>query len=85
MCLEMVKIMVEPSSNDTSGDTSLVGQVVIAAAEGKFGGQTAALAFFCLLGVCALFFGVAAGMYRRRQRRLQALARPSLHTITPQK
>jgi hypothetical protein len=25
-------------------------------------------------GVCALFFGVAAGMYRRRQRRLQALA-----------
>ena len=74
MCLEMVKIMVEPSSNGTSGDTSLVGQVVTAAAEGKFGGQTAALAFFCLLGVCALFFGVAAGMYRRRQRRLQALA-----------
>ena len=74
-CLELNQIkLVTLSGNTTSDNDNLVGRAVSAAAEGKFGGQSAALAFFSLLGICAFFIGIAAALYRRRQRRLQALA-----------
>ena len=59
-CRQVVEIT-SRSANSTADDNSLVGRAVTAAAEGKFGGKTAALAFFMLLGCCAMFFGFAAG------------------------